>query len=254
MSDRLLAACLGVVGLVLLFLVLLRRGDPELARLRPSAWRRRLLAAGLALLASVGVHPGLLLRGGPAFRLALAAAGRVEGSAEWRTLESAWKEAEAVASGSRGQYPFNEAGQKRLLESLARAGQGLDRLVKDGLLAQPAAELLKKDLALLDGKVRAFRPTEMKGATCYEPMAMRVPQRESLERLRDRLPLVERLEAGGKLPKAVLEKLLKGLERDLAQLGQVTPRAPLNKIEEKEAAAIRKRLESKLTSIKARTR
>ena len=253
MSERLLALVLGAIGLtVVLALVLLRR-DP-LASLERTSQRRRLLSAGLALLASMGIHPALLLRGGPALRLARADASRVEGSAEWKALEAAWKEAEAVASGSRGQYPFNEAGQKRLLESLAGAGKGLDHLVKVGLLAAPASELLKKDLALLDTKVRGFRPTEMKGATCYEPMAMPVPQRESLGRLRDRLPLVERLEAGGKLPRAVLEKLLRGIERDLAQLGTANPRAPLHKREEKEAASIRKRLEAKLAALKARTK
>jgi hypothetical protein len=161
-----------------------------------------------------------------------------------------------VASGSRGPYPFNEAGQKRLLDSLATAGRALDSLVADGRLAKPAAELLRKDLALLDGKVRGFRPTEMKGATCYEPMMMRVPQRESLERLRARLPLVERLEAGGKLPRAVLEKLFKGLEADLAELRKPSlgiGRA-LSKIEEKDAAAIRKRIEGKLAALKAKTK
>ncbi len=215
--------------------------------------KEKLLAAGLGLLAGVA-SPERLLHQGPGIRLAQAELDKVVGSAEWRALESAWKEAEAVASGSRGQYPFSAAGQKRLRESLASAGKGLDRLVAAGALAAPAAELLKKDLALLDGKVNAFRPTEMKGATCYEPMPMRVPQRESLERLRDRLPLVVRLEAGGKLPGAVLQKLLLGLERDLAELGKANPRAPLSKQQEKEAASIRKRLEAKLAALKSRSK
>ncbi|MFZ5788267.1 MAG: hypothetical protein ACOY3Y_17670 [Acidobacteriota bacterium] len=217
--------------------------------------KERLFAAGLGLLAGVASSE-LTLREGPGVRLAHAERDRVAASAEWRALEAAWKEAEAVASGSRGQYPFSEAGQKRLLEQLASAGRGLDALVKAGLLSAPAAELLKKDLALLDGKVRAFRPTNMKGATCYEPMPLRVPQRESLERLRARVPLVLRLEAGGTLPRAVLEKLITGLERDLAEVAKPSlgvGRA-LTKVEEKDAAAIRARLERKLAALRAKTR
>ena len=47
----------------------------------------------------------------------------------------------------------------------------LARLEKAGLLSRPEAGLLEKELALLTGRVQAMRPTEMRMATCYEPMA-----------------------------------------------------------------------------------
>jgi hypothetical protein len=207
---------------------------------RPDPVRRRILGSAAALV----LAPGL--------RLARAEAKRVEGSGEWKQLEAAWKEGEAVASGSRGQYPFDRAGRERLLAALAAAGSGLDALVKRSLLAQPAAELLKKDLALLAGRVREFRPTEMRGATCYEPMPLKVPARESLERLRERMPLLQRLAASDKLPRVALDKLLARVERDLGELEAEDKTKPLARAERAEAKKIVRELRVRLAALKAR--
>jgi hypothetical protein len=203
--------------------------------------RRRFMEAGLALLGALGLAP----LGGPATRLARAERRRLEGSEEWKRLLATWKEAEEIASGKRGSFPFDRAGKDRVLAELGRAQQELDQLVKAGLLAEPAAAILKKDLAVLRAGVVRFRPTEMKLTTCYKPMLAPDKHALSLGRLRERLPLLERLAAGKGLQAPAVEKVLLGIERDLAQLGDrklAAADARLRKVLERKVAALRTRL------------
>ena len=86
-----------------------------------------------------------------------------------------------------------------------------------GLLTPVEAELLKKELARLRVGVEAKRPTEMRNATCYTPMPF-APGQESLDRLRDRLPLLEKLASSEMLQPQVVAKVLGAIEADIATL------------------------------------
>jgi len=208
--------------------------------------RRRLIGVGLGLLAALGLDPLALLRGGPGARLARGERRRLEATSEWKRLVAIWKEAEEIVANKRGSYPFDQAGQSRVLAALGRAQRDLDALVKGGLLAAPAAEILKKDLALLAAGVSRFRPTERKNATCYRPMALPDETALSLGRLRERLPLLERLAASSQLQPAAVEKALLGIERDLARVGDGKLRPADSRL--------RASLAAKVASLRARLR
>lgn len=197
--------------------------------------RRQLLQALLAVLAA-----------GPSARVAHAERDRLEGTAEWKRLLAIWKEAEEIVANTRGSYPFDRAGKERVLAELGRSRDDLDGLVKGGLLAAPVAELLKKDLAQLVSGVQRFRTTEQRMATCYRPMMAPSPHALSLGRLRERLPLVERLAAAKQLQPAAVERALLGIERDLKQIGEgKLPPAD---------AKLRRALAQKVAALRARLR
>ncbi|HOX05289.1 MAG TPA: hypothetical protein PK280_02715 [Planctomycetota bacterium] len=138
------------------------------------------------------------------------------GSPDWLKLAAAWGEAEEVISGRRGQYPFDQAGKQRLLAQLDEAAAAADRLATTGLLSAAERDLLKKDLAEFKPGVEAKRPTEMRLATCYRPMSLATLH--PAVHLAERLPLLEKMAAAGKVQPAVLRKVLVSVESDLAAL------------------------------------
>jgi hypothetical protein len=163
-------------------------------------WKRRLIGAGLVLLMALGFTPTGGCSAAPeevtpaAFADPATPAKELSESKGWRRILDAWNEVSEIASGKRGDYPFDVAGKNRLLEDLKKAEADVADLQKTKLITQPEAGLLLKDLGTLTTGVQAKRPTEMKMATCYEPMMIQ-PGHDSLTRLSDRLPLLEKLAA-----------------------------------------------------------
>lgn len=199
-----LAALAGAIA-ILLALVLGR--DPFRGSVR-SRW----MAAGFFLLASLGFAPAASAGVDMVSRSAA-----LEGSAQWRHIRAVWAEAEEIASGKRGSYPFDLQGMKRVIEEIEKARAEVLLLPRQKLLSEPEAALLEKDLARLAQGVEAKRPTEAMDATCYKPMVLS-PARSSLERLRERLPLLERLAASDALQPRVVRKLLASARADLDAL------------------------------------
>jgi len=220
MPHRTLSIVLGVIGLVALLGLLLARVDLARAARSGPAWRRRIVGAGLALLSALGLQTATAeprpgdKTAAPAPRLAASA---LTATAEWKRIQQIWTEAEAIASGARGAYPFDVAGKKRTLAALDAAGKDVDALLKADRLGAPEAGLLQKALRHLWAGVEAKRPTDMRMATCYEPMPYTRGQ-ESLKRLQDRLPLLEKLAAARRIDAAVLDKVLRQIEDDLSTI------------------------------------
>lgn len=210
---------LGVAGILLLGVLALAGVDAHAAARSGPRWRRVLAAAGLCLLASCGFGPAGRepASAAPAAAAGGAATDDLRQDARWKQLSSAWQEASEIASGKRGAYPFDQAGQKRVLASLAKAAANVDALRKAGLLSEPEAGLLKKELDVLVVGVQSKRPTEMKLATCYKPMMVQ-PARESLDRLAERLPVIEKLVESRTLHPAAVSRVLGAIEADLATL------------------------------------
>jgi len=222
MPQRVTGLFYGLLGLAAVAGLFLAGLNVYRAAGRGPQWKRRLLGAGLALLAALGLvscaeggEPG---GGKGPGGTKLPAGTGLEASREWRALSAAWKQAEEVVAGKRGAYPFDRAGKKKLLDALAAAAKDVDRLAACGELSAAEAGLLKKDLATLTGGVGRMRPTELRNATCYTPM-MVLPARESARRLKERLPLLEKLAGSGKLRSAVVRRVLVSVERDLQTLG-----------------------------------
>jgi hypothetical protein len=218
MPHRALSIVLGVVGLLAVLALILARVDPARAARGGSAWRRRVVAAGLALLSALGLDTAAAAPR-PEGKLAPTepASSALSARAEWKRVLQIWAEADAIASGSRGDYPFNRAGQTRVLTALDTAGKDIDALVRSGALSAPEGGLLKQELQQLRQGVGAKHTTEMRTAKCYEAMMITVG-RDSLRRLRDRLPLLEKLAASKRLEAAVVLKVLARIESDVQTL------------------------------------
>jgi hypothetical protein len=262
MPQRAAGLVLGVLGLLTLLVFVLARQDLCAAAARGSRLRRRLLASGLALAMLLGLPWATGCRadaqtkpGSGAGAGAGAGSGQSEetrGAKVWKKLLAVMAEAEEVASGKRGEYPFDAKGKKRLLDALDAGRRDVDDLAAAWSLATGEAELLKKALAWLATGVQAKRPTDMRAATCYEPMPAHWPMRQTMERLSARLPLLEKAAAAKRLRPEVLRKALVHVEEDLAVLeakGSVDRLPPLDR---KRAEELRDAVRAKVKQLRTK--
>jgi len=177
--------------------------------------------------------------------------GALADSGTWKRVAATWRESEEIASGKRGAYPFNERGKKRALAAIDQAVTDVGALQQAGHLAEAEAGLLTLDLAQLKRGVEAKRPTEMRMATCYDPMAM-TPARDSMKRLAARLPLLEKLAAAETLQPGVVRKVLASIEADHATLSKPAMIERLPEADRQRAVALRDDVGGKVTELKAR--
>ncbi len=217
MGSRTLTILLTVAGLLLIAALALLGHDVHRAARTGPRWRRRLVAAGLALLAMLGAAPAASAAEAPG-KLVAADGKPLADSREWKALDAAWREASEVASGKRGPYPFDEAGKKRLLAALEAAAKGVAALQAKAQIAEAEAGLLRIELGRLAGGVEAMRPTELRNATCYKPMSLGYRAKQSVDRLAARLPLLEKLAGAQQVQAAVVRKVIAAVESDLATL------------------------------------
>lgn len=164
------------------------------------AFARRLLVAGMMCLYSLGI----------------VSTGFGEEGGRWQKIGTTWQEAQEVASGKRGPFPFDRAGKQKMLEELGELSSAIDTLAHQKVISETETELLKLDLQVLITGVEAKRPKELEVATCYQPM-LYTPELDSLGRLEKRLPLLNRLEPG-KVSPEVWNKIIAGLQKDLGVL------------------------------------
>jgi hypothetical protein len=168
----------------------------------------------LSLLASLGLcgcpAPGCTPVDPP-----LARVESLEGDPDWQKVQGIWREAAAIAGA--GDYPFDEAGQRRLFADLEESRTLVQGLAARGLLTESEAGLLQEDVDELVGLVGSKRPTELRMATCYEPMPY-TPVRDTLTRLEGRLPLLEKLAVDETLHPEVVRRVLARVEEDLELL------------------------------------
>lgn len=258
MPQRIIGLLVGLLGLLVVGGIIVLGLDIWKARRTGPAWKRRLVEAGLLLLALVGFPAceDSATTGAAADTTAHADSQTMKTdlaqSGQWRHLAATWREAQEIASGKRGSYPFDEAGKKRILAELSGVAEDLAGLQKLGLLNAPEAGLLEMDLALLREGVQAMRPVEMRMATCYEPMAFVPPASESMSQLADRLPLLEELAASEKLHPEVLGRALARIENHLKVLGTEDLLGELPAHERARALALREEVRAQVERVKAR--
>jgi hypothetical protein len=199
---------LAPLGAALVLLVLWR------GRRRLPAPLRGLALGGLTLLVALGFSPLSMVAAseGPSQE-------SLEKRREWKRLSGTWKEAEEIASGARGEYPFDRAGKEKLLRDLDAAAADVDALVKDSALDSAEGELLKKQLPHLRDRVASQREQETRNAKCYDMMVVD-PLPPTLARLREQLPLLQKIAAAKTLHPDVLRKLSMAIEADIQGLSR----------------------------------
>ena len=107
---------LGFAAVLILFLI---RRDPRASAERGPRWKRRLLTAGLVALSSIGLAPAYcqaVYGPPPPDRQGVGPTrpATLEESAEYRRIQAVQAEAAEIASGKRGEYPFDREGKDRV--------------------------------------------------------------------------------------------------------------------------------------------
>ena len=248
--QKAIEVAVSILGALIVILLLVLRPDHKRNASQGPAWWRKLVAGGLTLLGLLGVQ------GSPARAENWIRNPNLEGtknsgqeaSPEISELARIWDDADAAASGKKGDYPFDSAGKQKLLADLESAGSVVDSLVGRGTLSTDEGKLLKADFESLAKGVQRKRPTEMKGATCYKPM-MFTPAGDSLGRLEERLPSLEKL-SSGKVSPIVFEKVLSRMEQDLATLATRKSGGEDREIDEKKASETEKRVREAITRLR----
>ncbi len=134
-----------------------------------------------------------------------------------RQLLAVWEEATRIVQRERGDYPFDQSGQKRISDALSQQAAEVREWVKVGRLRPAEGALLIQELTDLRRRVGDFRPVEFKEATCYEPQLFG-PGESSPEQLEARLPVLAKVADDEVLRPHVLRKVIIGFERDLDRL------------------------------------
>jgi chorismate mutase len=129
-------------------------------------------------------------------------------------------------------------------------GPRIGTLQKDGLLSESEAGLLKSELSGIVEGVEAKRAVDQRMATCYEPGMIR-PAHDSLKRLQERLPLLEKLAAAKSVNPEVVAKVLCTVEDDLAILSRPKLVEDLKPPERSDAPKVRNAAQAALTKIQA---
>jgi hypothetical protein len=234
MPQRAIILTLATFGLLAVLGLILLRLNPERAAQTGPRWKRRLFALGLILFVLLGF--GGCKKPTP--------------QSKWQQIDQIWKDAGEIASGARGDYPFNERGKKRVLTQLEQARQNVKDLADEGAVSDPERALLVLNLYEFEWAVNEKRSTEMKHATCYEAPMIILAAQTSLKSLALRLPLLQQMAKSGKVSPAVLEKTLGAIEANLAVLANDAELAKLPPPERAQAEATRDDVKKALAEIK----
>jgi len=248
MIDKSTFLLIGFFGSIAIFLAFVFRRDPvHLAQSGP-AWRRRLFTAGITLLSLIGfgAFTGCRDDAEDAKSPDEVMYSLDKTNPSFSYIEKLWKDASAVASGERGNYPFNENGKKDLLQALFDARTIIDSLVSKDSISSSGAQLLKNEFSYLTKEVGKYRPVEMKEAACYEPMAY-TPFESSLERLQERLPYLQQFVANDTLHPEVASKIVQQIEKDLAILEESADQEKLPEMY-KQVKTLTAQIKAKLSS------
>ncbi|MCU0723516.1 MAG: hypothetical protein MUC63_07865, partial [Planctomycetes bacterium] len=175
---------------------------------------------------------------------------RLAASPKWNEFAALLAEAREVAAGRRGAYPFRADEKKRLLSELEAASDLLWPLRAEGLLTTAEEAFLAGEIAALAVRVRGFRPFEMRMATCYEPVVPPDPFRASLDTLRQRLELLEKIAAQGELSAKVVRKVLGSAEAHLKTLSAGLEKDPAPDGKEPPERALREKVAGLLERIR----
>lgn len=247
MHLRLAHAVLAVAGLLLVLVLLVLGRDALRVGAPGPRWRRRLVAAGLGLLGALGLAAPLsVLAADPP---GVEHAAGLEAHPRWKRLQELAREAEEIAGGARGDYPFSAAQRQELWGRFGAAGGDLGALVVAGVLERAEAELFGQWLQALQGRVARLRTTEAREATCYKPVPVFTRAQEAeaaARRLERRLPLVRELVAAKTLHPRVLAKIVQLVEADRAALAAAPALSADQRRTLDELAAMIARLEQRL--------
>lgn len=226
MPYRLTGLWLAVLGLLLIGLLLVLRIDPAKAGRQRPLWRRKLIAAGLALLATLGLPSGCQKPTSPATNKATTSSSPLAAfvlglseeerdivlgeSAEWKHLDGAMDAAERIA----GALPAEAEAGHRAAQELSKAEKDIVHLRRKGLLSEKEANCLESSIRRLRGHLVSDR-THI-AASGPDELGLRVAAYiKEANQLREAVPSLGRINLSIRLLKAIdsLEAVLENLRK-----------------------------------------
>ena len=169
---------------------------------------------------------------------------------EWKTVQESWDLVTPLAKSGQS----TEAQRKEADEKLKAAETAVGKLAHLGFISYSESRLLNTEAAKLHEDLYRNPPVPTAGeerTLCYDMMGIQ-PAKESLQRLSQRLPLLEQLIKEGQLGEPVLAKILPTLEADLKTLTDEKELAKLQPNERAEAEKLRPQVEKALSDLKQR--
>jgi hypothetical protein len=215
MPQRALSTIWVLAGLAAALALVLVGANLVAASERGPRWKRRLLGAGLGVLAGLGLVSTAAPQAAAAQEKAAAPA-PAEGKAAdparqpsladdpaWKQLLATWKDAE-LPRGPDGKKPFDQIARLQLLIRLDNLEADLKALAKTKLLSDLEVALLEESRRILTQKIQVMWP-DIPMATCYSVIAESAPANpDALKQVADRLPILEKLAADHTLHPEVL--------------------------------------------------
>ncbi len=136
-------------------------------------------------------------------------------SPQWKVFAKAWAVVLPFADGSRRPTQLERRTARKWLTS---AHQASNDLVAAKLLTAAEAEILYGELSLLGRRIGPG-PSANGRMTCYKPSIVS-PLKESWNRLDSRLSILQKLVKQGRISKAVRDRVMPSLQRDLARIAK----------------------------------
>lgn len=239
MPQRVVGILIAVFGTFTVLLIAAVGWDVFRAAKTGPRWKRKLVAAGLMLLATLGLG-GYAVgadRADAKARLPEPAA-RVSASdedlqktREWKTIREAWDRITPIARSGVSTTRQRQDAEK----AMDKASAAIETLAAAGSLSKAEAGLLQSEAEQLLAQMVRNPPTDCQ-VNCYK-MAYMPPARNSLRRINQRLPLLRQAVASGKIGRAVTAKVLPSIEADLAILVSEQELAKLPEDERAKATA-----------------
>lgn len=256
MLQKLELISLSCLGLLIIVVLAVAGIDMYEEMKRGPRWKSRLIAAGLCILATLGIYncseareakttsavnrltPDMIAQNNKSLAQ----------NPTWGKIAKAWNEAQDTVSGKKGDYPFTQSQKNAMLDSLSTSQKDMGKLVSQGLISDAEGKLAKIELAYLEDEVRCMRPKEQMTATCYTPAPVQI--KDHLERITLRLPLLEKIAQGKTVHPEVISRALATMEMDLSEMKNEKGSAPAT--ERADADKLIKQAEKDIAKVKAK--
>lgn len=270
MPQRAINLFLAIIGVLSLAALILVGVNWRKWADKGSSRRRKIITAGLFVLAWLGIAPAAqaqqptqepkaakapALTKLPSTRPSDAPstqssqpADDLSATPQWQTISDAFKHIGPYTMGPSTTAQREEA-KKRIDKAVAAA----DELAKAGLLVKAEAELLKDESQRLTNAMYKSPPSDSK-VMCYSVLLIS-DARQSYTRLNQRFPLLKEIAKAKTIQPAVMQAVLDSVEKDLDQVRQAED--PQKSIDMKDddrtkAAALRQAVLGEVKLIKAR--
>lgn len=166
----------------------------------------------------------------------------------WKRLEATWNQAQRISEGDLTALPASRRAQKKFSEALAATANDIKTLRRCDHLSDCEAELLTARHASLAEATARHLDTDAK----TQPGRPTIPARASINRLAQRIDLLELLAASEALHPEAVDQILAGVHRDVQTLSNRAMLQQLAMARRAEAGDLRNRVTDLLETLRQR--